>query len=143
MKFKFEKDENRSEVIAYSKEKTELISMIESICFADEFPLVGYYENEIKELNALEIECFYTSNEKIYALLDKKSYLVKKRLYELNDLFKDTFIFINQGCLVNLNHIERFEVSIGGSLIVVMKSGYKDYVSRRQIKSIKERIGIK
>ena len=75
MKFKFEKDENRSEVIAYSKEKTELISMIESICFADEFPLVGYYENEIKELNALEIECFYTSNEIIYALLDKKSYL--------------------------------------------------------------------
>ena len=45
MKFKFEKDENRSEVIAYSKEKTELISMIESICFADEFPLVRYYEN--------------------------------------------------------------------------------------------------
>ena len=39
--------------------------------------------------------------------------------------------------------ISHFDVSISGSLIVVFKSKYKDYVSRRRIKEIKERMGLK
>ena len=39
--------------------------------------------------------------------------------------------------------ISHFDLSLGGTMKVVFKSGYKDYVSRRQIKNIKERLGIK
>ena len=39
--------------------------------------------------------------------------------------------------------IDRFNASIGETLLVIFKSGYKDYVSRRQIKNVKERMGIK
>ena len=52
------------------------------------------------------------------------------------------FVYINQGCLADLKKVHHFEASIGGSLRVVFKSGYKDYVSRRQIKIVKERIGV-
>ena len=68
---------------------------------------------------------------------------MKKRLYELNEMLKDSFVYINQGCLANLKMIDHFDASISGNLIVITKSGYKDYVSRRQIKNVKERIGIK
>ena len=58
-------------------------------------------------------------------------------------MIDDTFIYINQGCLANINLIDRFDASIGGTLLIIFKSGYKDYVSRRQLKKIKERLGIK
>ena len=70
-------------------------------------------------------------------------YYVKKRLYELYELAKDSFVYINQGCLANINKIAKFDVSIGGTLMVVFHSGYKDYVARRRLKEIKERMGIK
>ena len=62
---------------------------------------------------------------------------------EIYDLYKDSFIYINQVCLANINMISHFDVSISGSFIVVFKSKYKDYVSRRRIKEIKERMGLK
>ena len=143
MKFRYEKSDDREEIIAYSKTKNELIKLIETLCYQEEHSLIGYQDGNIKELNALEIECFYTQNEKVYASIDGNAYLVKKRLYELSELLKDAFIYINQGCLANLKLVDHFEANIGGSLLVVFNSGYKDYVSRRQIKNVKERIGIK
>ena len=142
MKFKFEKTLDREEVIVYSSRKTDLVQLIENICFLDEHHLVGYQDGIIKELNPLEVDCFYTSFEKVYALLDNEEYLVKLRLYELYELLKDRYMYINQGCLVNIDKIDHFDASISGNLIVYLKSGYKDYVSRRQIKNVKERIGI-
>jgi len=37
--------------------------------------------------------------------------------------------------------IKKFDVSFGGALTVIFKNGYTDYVSRRQMKIVKERIG--
>ena len=49
---------------------------------------------------------------------------------------------INQSCLVRVDKIKRFHSSIGGSLMVTLEGGYRDYISRRQLKIVKERIGI-
>ena len=95
----------------------------------------------IKEINPMEVECFISNGDKVYALINKEEYLVKKRLYELNELLGGMFTYINQSCLANLNLVDHFDASIGGTLFIIFKSGYKDYVSRRQIKNIKERIG--
>ncbi len=140
MKFTYIKDTNRSEVVVYSKDKNNLINQIENLCIQDTYNLVGYNNSKIRELNPTNIEYFLSFKEKVYACTDNENYLIKKRLYELKDLLKDNFIYINQSCLANLNKIDHFEVPITGSLVVVFKSGYKDYVSRRQIKNVKERI---
>lgn len=142
MQFRFVKTLDKDEIVAYSKERNELINSIEKMCNQNN-NLIGYDNNRIKELNYLTIECFITCSDKIYALEGGKRYLIKKRLYELSEMFKNNFIYINQGCLDNINKIDYFDASIGGTLLIVFKSGYKDYVSRRQIKNIKERLGIK
>lgn len=142
MKFRFEKSD-KNEIVAYANHKNNLINMIESLCLNDDFSLIGYSGNIIKELNPNLIECFITSNDKIYAIYKNERYYVKKRLYELYDEFKDSFIYINQGCLGNVSMVDHFEANLGGALIVVFKSGFKEYVSRRQIKNVKERLGIK
>ena len=143
MKFKFIKSTDKEEVVVYSKEKNDLVSAIESLILQYDNALIGYKDDEFKELNILEIDCFFTQNDKVYARVNNENFIIRKRLYELYEFYKDSFMYINQGCLANIKRIERFRVSIGGSLLVVFNSGYEDYVSRRQLKSVKERIGVK
>ena len=143
MKFRFEVSEDKEEIVAYAKSRNDLINLIESLCQNESTKIIGYDNNIIKELNPNEVECFITIEDKVFAVVKNTKYQVKKRLYELNELLTNSFTFINQGCLANLKKVDHFEASIGGSLLVVFKSGYKDYVSRRQLKNVKERIGIK
>ena len=143
MNFRFEYSEDKEEIVAYGKNRNELINLIETICLNDITKIIGYDDNIIKELNPNEVECFITIEDKIYAVTKNKKYQVKKRLYELNEMLSNTFTFINQGCLANLKKVDHFEANIAGSLLVVFKSGYKDYVSRRQLKNVKERLGLK
>ena len=53
-----------------------------------------------------------------------------------------SFIKINQSCLANKKKIKKFEYTIGGSLRVVFKNGYIDYIARRELKNVKERMGL-
>lgn len=143
MKFTFLETTEKEEVVVYAKEKTSLITKIESLCKDDCNSLIGYFNDVIKELDIDEVECFITNKDKVFAIANKEVYLIKKRLYELSNLYPDKFTFINQSCLANLKKVDHFTVSIGGALQVIFKSGYKDFVSRRQLKHVKERIGIK
>ncbi len=142
MKFRFELSNDKEEIVAYAKKKNDLINLIENICLNSN-SLLGYKNNEIKEINPSLVECFITYDEKIYALINKDKYQIKKRLYELSELLKDDFIYLNQSCLANVNLIDHFETNIGGAIGVIFKSGYKDYVSRRQLKNVKERLGLR
>ena len=65
------------------------------------------------------------------------------RLYQLEELLDASFVKINQSSIVNVKKIERFEASIGGALLVILQNGHRDYVSRRQVKAVKERIGFR
>lgn len=143
MKFTFIESDEKKEIIAYSKTKNVLIKTIENLCLQDEKTLIGYLGNRIKEIDYLTVECFITMNDKVYALVNNNKFLIKKRLYELYEDFNEVFIYINQGCLANINMIDYFDSSIGGALQIVFKSGYKDYVSRRMLKVVKERMGLR
>ena len=142
MKFKYIPSDEY-QIIAYGKTKNELISLIESICTKDDTNIIGYFQNQIKELNPLQIESFYTEDEKVYANYLGAKYQVKKRLYEIKNILNDNFIYINQGCIINISFIDHFEITLGAALKVILKSGDNHYVSRRMIKQVKERIGIK
>ena len=89
-----------------------------------------------------DINCFSVSDSKVYALTDNDRFFVKERIYELEAMLGEGFVKINQSCLVNASKIKKFESSIGGSLSVILEGGYKDYISRRQLKAVKERMGI-
>ena len=56
--------------------------------------------------------------------------------------FNEYFVKLNQSCLANIKQIKEFKASIGGSVMVIFQNGYKDYISRRELKNVKERIGL-
>ena len=131
-------------VLIYARERTQKVDKIEKIVSGASNELIGYEDiNRFCLLDANDIECFFIEDNKLFAGMCNKRYLLKQRLYTIESILSDDFIKINQSCIVNIKMIEHFEVSFSGSLLVIMKSGYKDYVSRRQLKVVKERLGIK
>ena len=76
-------------------------------------------------------------------MLDNRRVRVKFRLYEIEEVFDTGFVKINQSCIANISKMKKFDVSLGGALRVEFKNGYRDYVSRRQMRAVKERLGIK
>ena len=135
--------EREEEIIIFAHEKSELIESIEKLVQNEEVSLIGYKNQQIFQLDKKDIYCFIVEENKLYAILEKERLLVKQRLYSIEQILDNSFVKINQSCIANIKKIDHFDASISGSLIVIFKNGYRDYVSRRQIKSVKERIGIK
>ena len=137
-------DQNCTEEIKiFAHERNELIDKIEDMLKQEEVRFVGFFGGEIFPLEPDDVFCFFAENNKCFALLENKKLEVKQRLYKIEAALPREFVKINQSCIANLSKIEKFEATIGGTLKVVFKNGHTDYVSRRNLKSIKERLGIK
>ena len=136
-----EKD-REEEVIIFAHSKTELVNEIEALVQSATVEILGYNKQTIVKLNPNDIFCFNIEENKIVAYLKNEKYYLKQRLYEIENILNKNFVKINQSCIVNIKMIEKFEASFVGALLVILKNGFKDYVSRRQLKEVKERLGL-
>lgn len=147
MKYTLHLDEERDEeIIVYAHSKTELVKRLEALINEENLntsPIIGYIGDDIIEIAPDDVHCFFIEGKRLYASLEKQNVLIKRRLYEIEKMLGDSFIKINQSSVANVRHVERFSVSIGAALTVHFKNGHRDYVSRRQLKAVKERLGIK
>ena len=134
-------DRLEEKVVIYAHSRTQLVEGIERLVNEREEYVLGHTDGSIYKLMPEEIYCVTVEDGKIYAVTSDERYRIKERLYEVENDWGRGFLKINQSCLINVKKIERFESSIGGALSVVLDNGYKDYISRRQIKAVKERIG--
>lgn len=100
-----------------------------------------YTEDDIAVLKFSDIECVTVINSKTFAI-DKngQSYRLKKRLYEIEEILPSSFIKINKSSIANRNSIKKFSAAFSGSVDVIFKSGYTDYVSRRCFAQIKKEL---
>ncbi len=143
MKYRIEYAEDQAEdIVVYAKGESPTLSKIEALLREDEGTLFGYSQGDVVRLESRDIYCFCIEAGRVYALTEHEKLYIKERLYHLETLFGRDFIKINQSCLVNMAQIKRFDASLGGALTVVLKNGYRDYVSRRQLGAVKKRLGI-
>ncbi|MBR4282980.1 MAG: LytTR family transcriptional regulator [Clostridia bacterium] len=129
-------------VVIYTREENSLIDDIKQLIMNNDLEIFGYLNKEIVKLNPTDIYCVSVLDNKIYAVCEDKRYMLKERLYIYEDKLPSNFVKINQSCIANINKIERFDTSFSGTLKIRFKNGYTDYVSRRQLKFIKEKVGI-
>ena len=143
MKLKIFVDKTKEEeILIYVHEKNGLVEEIERLVSENNFELIGYKDNEAQKLSLLEVNCFICENNKVFALTEEKL-AVRLRLYQIEDLLDDNFVRINQSCIANIRKIEKSQADFSGALTVVFKNGYRDYISRRNLKKVKERLGVK
>ena len=143
MKFTLIIDKDREEeLVLYLKEKSELADRVKSV-ISESTGILGYDGVNVTPLSPCEIYAIFLEDSKLYAMTRDKKYRLKMRLYEAEALIGNGFVKINQSCIVRLDKIQKFETKFSGSLSVLMKNGYRDYVSRRQISAVKSSLGIK
>jgi len=133
---------SEEKVLIYANERTKLIDEIESLVESVNVDLTGTLNDEIIKIDINDVTCFLSENNKVFALINDKKYQIKQRLYQIEEMNLAQFIKINQSCLANKKKIKKFESTIGGSLKVVFKNGYIDYISRRELKNVKQRMGL-
>lgn len=143
MKCKTVVDPNREEeVIVYVHQRSKLSDDIEEYVTGYSSELIGYLDKSAVKLNQQDIFCIVVENNKIFALTENEKFRLKQRLYTLEEILIKDFVKINQSCIVNIKKIKKFDASFSGALSLTLKNGYKDYVSRRQLKFVKERMGV-
>ena len=142
MKFRLIIDkEQDEEVVATVHQRSPLIEQIESLIVNHTDRIPGYLEDEIKMLSVSEIECVTVLDGKTYAIDSKNcKYRLKLRLYELEGQLPSSFIRINKSTLANEKALDRFTVTIAGSVDAIFKCGYREYVSRRCFTQIRRRL---
>ena len=135
-------EDREEEIIVYARESNDLVKSIEELIKGEECCFTAHNGASIKRLTEKEIFCFTTEGGKVYAVTEKEKLLLKMRLYAIEEKLSRDFIKINQSTVISIKKIHRFDVSVTGTLKVIMKNGFTDYVSRRQIKNVKERLGL-
>lgn len=135
--------ECEEKVTIHVKNHRKIVDEIKALVQSDSVEILGYNDKEIKVLDIDEIFCITVIDNRIYAICENEKFQLKERLYILEEKLPENFIKINQSCIADINKAERFDASISGTLKIRFRNGYTDYVSRRQLKYVKERIGIK
>lgn len=131
-----------NKVVIYTTKMTQLVENIEKLCADDDVSLIGYVGKNSEILDMSLVICFVVEAEKVFAMTSDGKYLLKSRLYQIEEMLSDNFIKINQSCIANIKKIKRFDASITGTLSVCFENGYKDYVSRRNVKKVKQKFGL-
>ena len=135
---------HEEEVVIYAGKRTREIEELERYLDRMSTELVGYGEDgQILPLCPAEIHCFIVEDGRVCALTDREKLTVRLPLYAIEEMLTEDFVRINQSCLGSIRKIARFDASIGGALMVTFGNGHRDYVSRRQLKNVKERMHIK
>lgn len=105
--------------------------------------LAGFCGESVEILDQAEIVSIYASTGKIFAVTGKGEYILRLRLYELEDrLDKNSFVRISNSEIINLKKVKAFDLSFAGTICVTLTNNTVTYVSRRYVAKIKQILGI-
>lgn len=91
-----------------------------------------------------EILRIYTENQRVMVQDAKGIYSTQEKLYELeNRLDEEQFFRISKSEIVNLKKIRRLDMSITGTIKVILSDGTETYTSRRNVTKLKQILGMK
>ena len=94
-------------------------------------------------LSPEDIIRIYAAGGKTFASASKKEYILRQRLYELEEqLTKHSFVRISNSEIINLRKVRNFDLSLSGTICVTLSDGTATYVSRRYVSKIKQVLGL-
>ena len=123
--------------LQYSDKNTNLQSFIDYInnYELDKQVMVINNSYELLEIEYEDIIMFYSDKKYNYCKTKEEHYKIKSKLYEI-EKSNNNFIRISKSFIVNLEHIEKFDISETGKIIVKLDDNTEHIVSRRKTKEI-------
>ena len=142
MKVELKIDRNilESKIIIEANSETEEIKELYNKLINDYKKLICYSEDERYFVDYSKIESIYSLEGKVFARdTEGKEYQMRSRIYELQDILpQSSFLRISNSEIVNFDNVEKINLKISGTILLIFKSGRNAYSSRRYIKKIKE-----
>lgn len=103
----------------------------------------GMKDDKLEVLEQSSLIRIYASAGKVFAVTDNGEYVVRSRLYELEErLDRDRFVRISNSEIINLKKVKNFDLSFTGTICVIFLNGTVTYVSRRYVAKIRKILGI-
>ena len=134
--------EAEEEITIIAHAPSSLTQQIEDLVsgFCGQEGVMGYRDDEMRNLLFSEIECITILDRKVMAIDQKgKQYRLQDRLRDLEKILPTYFIRINKSTLANEHSILRFDTAFSGGVDAVFRCGYREYVSRRCFAEIRRR----
>lgn len=142
MKIKFDIQDKYKDIEIHlcNKEKdSEILGIHQTLVNLLDMKIRVHKEHESKVVVPSQIIRIYSQNKKVYVRTKDDCYEVKERLYTLEEQLKDRdFVRISNSEIVNIEQIEKLDMSHVGTIKMYMKNQDETYVSRRYVSKIKE-----
>lgn len=129
--------------VIYTNEVTEDIQRIIDTLGSKEIPVIALQSNgDMVIIQPSEIYMVRVENGETKIYTEKKIYRSRKRLYEVGQQLGTQFMQISKSTLVNLYYMDSIEPGFSGTLLLKLKNGCKDYVSRTYLPEFKKYLGL-
>lgn len=105
--------------------------------------IIGFRDGSAELLEPSEVIRVYGGNQKVFAMTSRGEYILKARLYELEEaLVAKDFVRISHSEIINLKQVEKFDLNLSGVICVKLKNGQTTYVARRYVGKMKKTLGL-
>lgn len=105
--------------------------------------IAAYQDDMVEILDPDDVITFTAESGKVMARCAKKQYVIRLRLYELEErLDAQKFFRISHSEIINLDKVKRFDLSFAGTIRVEFKDGSTTFASRRYVSAVKKALGM-
>lgn len=130
-------------VVIHTSKMTDEIQRMIDIFSTSETPITALLnEEDIVVLRAKEIYMVRIEGGDTILYGENTRYRSRKRLYELRQQLGTQFMQISKAALINLSYMDSIESGFSGTLLLKMKNGCKEYVSRKYLPEFKKYLGL-
>lgn len=98
--------------------------------------------SDIALLQLEEIFMFRVEDKQVKVYTENLDYLIKKALYQVEEVLGSDFIRISKTTIINLKKIERVAPSLRGMMFIELKNGLKDNISRKYLPDFKNALDL-
>ena len=131
-------------VVIYTERMTEevnaLLSRLEP---AQERPLVGFSEGTATVLPPESLLRVYLEGGRVFAQTEQGTFSLRGPLYEWEQrLDPRAFVRVSQSEIIHLKKVKAFDLSLAGTILVILTDGTVTYASRRYVAKIKTLLGL-
>ncbi len=129
--------------VIYTDKLTEEIQRMIDVFSMDETPITAFRNEEdmvILQPNEIYMVRVEGGDTIIYG--EKQKYRSRKRLYEVGQQLGQKFMQISKTTLINLSYMDSIEPGFSGTLLLKLRNGNSDYVSRTYLPAFKKYLGL-
>lgn len=133
-------DKHETEVSIHAVSQEEADKLVAYLERYDTYMMI----QDTQGIHSIEVNAIiriYSHHKMVYVKTMSGEYEVRKRLYEWEEqLASLDFVRISNTEIVNLHHVQHFDMSRIGMITIMMSDHHKGVVSRRYLPKIRKRL---